>query len=214
MLLIRRVLSYLSLGVTMSGKIELQRDAVIQYFFGFRACAVYLAAVLMAIPGCAERKQEQASKPSISEPQITPTPPLATSPTPEMRKSPLASDKSEREEVQETAEPLPGSGQAAWAQGFEGQLIRGLDGELYPPYSATTIRHVQSVMKNRGLYAGPLNGVLDAPTMESIYTFQEATYDLLRCGVPTPRTRKLLEQGSHTDIASLDRNRVGGSSGG
>jgi hypothetical protein len=196
----------------MSGKIDLQRYAVIQYFFGFRACAVYLAAVLIALSGCAERKQEQAPKPSVNEPQTVPTKPLETSPTPEMRKSPLAVDKSEREEVQETAEPLPGSGQTAWAQGFEGQLIMGLDGELYLPYSATTIRHVQSVMKNRGLYAGPLNGVLDTPTMESIYTFQEATYDLLRCGVPTPRTRKLLEQGSHTDIAAW--NRAGGSSGG
>jgi hypothetical protein len=182
----------------MSGKINLLRDAVIQYFFGFRACAVCLAAVLLALPGCAEHKQEQASQPSVNEPQTVPTPPLEPS------------DRPERTEVQETAAPLPGSGQTAWAQGFEGRLIMGLDGELYLPYSATTIMHVQSVMKNRGLYAGPLNGVLDAPTMESIYTFQEATHSLLRCGVPTPRTRKLLEQGSHTDIASWDRIGTGG----
>ena len=155
------------------------------YSFGFRACAVCLAAVLIAIPGCAEHKQAR-SKPSVNKPQIEATPAL---------------EPSDREKAQETAEPLPGSGQTAWAQGFEGQLIMGLDGELYLPYSVTTIRHVQSVMKDRGLYAGPLNGVLDAPTMESIYTFQEANRYLLRCGVPTPRTRKLLEQGSHTDIA-------------
>src|SRR4030095_10900636 len=143
------------------------------------------------------------SKPSVNEPQPVPTPPVESS------------ERPERAEVQETAAPLHGSGQTAWAQGLEGQLIMGLDGELYLPYSATTIRHVQSVMKHRGLYAGPLNGVLDAPTMESIYAFQEATYYLPRCGVPTPRTRKLLEQGSHTDIASGDRKRwIGGSTEG
>jgi len=157
------------------------------YFFGFRACTACVAAVLMAISGCAEHEQEQTSKPPVNESQTLPTPPLESS------------DQPERAEVQETAAPERGSGQTAWAQGLEGQLIMGLDGDLYLPYSATTIRHVQSVMKNRGLYAGPLNGVLDAPTMESIYTFQEATPYLLRCGVPTPRTRKLLEQGSHTD---------------
>jgi hypothetical protein len=176
-------------GVTMSRKIDLQR-----------ACAICLAAVLMALSGCAERKQEQASKPSVNAPQTTvATPPTLSTPPVE------SSEKSEREEVQDTATPLPGSGQTVWAQGFEGELIMGLNRELYPPYSATTITHVQSVMKNRGLYAGPLNGVLDAPTMESIYKFQAAYY-LLRCGVPTPRTRQLLEQGSHTDI--------GGSRGG
>jgi len=193
----------------MSGKVDLQRDAVRQHFFGFRACAVYLAAVLIAVPGCAEHKQEQPANPSVNESQTVPASPVnesQTVPTPPLEPS----DRPEREEVQETAVPLPGSGQMAWAQGFEGQLIMGLDGGLYLPYSATTIRHLQSVMKNRGLYAGPLNGVLDAPTMESIYTFQEATQHLQRCGVPTPRTRKLLEQGSHTDIASGDRNQLAG----
>ena len=195
----------------MSRKIDLQGNAVIQYFFGLRACAVCLAAVLMAISGCAEQKQEQASKPSVNESQSKPS----VSESQILQKPPLeSSDTQERAEVQETAVPLPGSGQTAWAQGFEGELIMGLDGGLYPPYSATTIRHIQSVMKNRGLYSGPLNGVLDAPTMGSIYTFQEAR-SLQRCGVPTPNTRNLLEQGSHTDIASSDRNRwIGGSSGG
>ena len=172
----------------MSRKIDLRRGAVKRYFFG----------VLIAISGCAEHKQEQPSKPSVNERQTVPKPPV---PTPLLK----SSGKPEREEVQETMEPLPGSGQAVWAQGFEGELIMGLNGGLYPRYGATTIQHVQSVMKNRGLYAGPLNGVLDAPTMESIYKFQAAYY-LERCGVPTPRTRQLLEQGSHTDI--------GGSRGG
>ena len=180
----------------MSRKIDVQRGAYIQHFFGFRPCAVCVAAaVLLAISGCAEHKEEHASKPSVNAPQTVPTPPAV--PTPPLE----SSDKSEREEVQDAAAPLPGSGQTVWAQGFEGELIMGLNGELYRPYRATTIAHVQSLMKNRGLYAGPVNGVLDAPTMESIYKFQAAYY-LLRCGVPTPRTRQLLEQGSHTDIGS------------
>jgi hypothetical protein len=168
----------------MNRKIDLQR-----------ACAICLAAVLMTLSGCAEQKEKQASKPSVNAPQTVEAPPAV--PTPPVE----SLDQPEREEVQEMSAPLPGSGQAVWAQGFEGELIMGLNGERYLPYSATTIQHVQSVMKNRGLYAGPLNGVLDAPTMESIDKFQTAYY-LLRCGVPTPRTRQLLEQGSHTDIGS------------
>jgi hypothetical protein len=98
---------------------------------------------------------------------------------------------------------LPGTtGHTVWARGFEGDLIQGLDGAVYIAYDAATIKQVQSVMKDRGLYAGPINGVLDPPTMESIFTFQEANLYLLRCGIPTPRTRKLLEQGSHTDVSS------------
>jgi hypothetical protein len=174
----------------MSLKIDLRTDAVKRCFFGFHACAVCLAAVL-ALSGCAEHKEEQASKPPVNESQILQKPQLEPS------------DRPERAEVQETAEPLPGSGQTSWAPGFEGELIMGLDGGLYLPYSATTITQVQSAMKNRGLYSGPLNGVLDAPTMGSLYTFQEATDSLQRCGVPTPNTRNLLEQGSHTDIAGL-----------
>ena len=176
----------------MSRKIDFRRGAVIQSFVGFRLCAICLAAVLMAIFGCAEHKQEQASKPSGNTPQTVATPP--TVPVPPLE----SSEKSERAEVQKTAAPLPGSGQAVWAEGYEGELILGLNGERYPPYSAKTITFVQLLMKNRGMYAGPLNGVLDAPTMESLYKFQAAYY-LLRCGVPTPRTRQLLEQGSHTD---------------
>jgi len=110
--------------------------------------------------------------------------------------------ESEQAEIQETApQKLNGTGQTVWAPGFEGKLILGLDGQLYDAYDEATIRQVQSVMKNRGLYAGPVNGVLDPPTMESIYTFQEANKYMLRCGVPTPITRKLLEQGSHTDVS-------------
>jgi len=102
------------------------------------------------------------------------------------------------------AEPqlLEGSGKMAWAKGFAGQLIAGLDGELYEPYRTITIERIQRLIKERGLYTGPINGILDKPTMKAIYTFQEATHTLQMCGVPTPRTRRMLEQGSHTDLSS------------
>ena len=78
-------------------------------------------------------------------------------------------------------------------------LISGLDGALYLPYRPATIQWVQKALRERGLYEGPMNGILDWPTMKSIYAFQEAN-KLQRCGVPTPRTRQMLEQGSHTDL--------------
>jgi hypothetical protein len=94
-----------------------------------------------------------------------------------------------------------GSGETAWAENFNGQLIAGLDGELYEPYQPVTIERTQRTLMERGLYTGPVNGILDAPTMKAIYTFQELNHNLQVCGVPTPRTRKILEQGSHTDPA-------------
>jgi hypothetical protein len=181
----------------MSGEMPLQQNgAALPYRLGARARSVFLSAALIAISGCVAGEQQpvQAPGPSASPPPDQSLP-LATTPLESPRKS-------EEAEVQEATSQLPGTtGQQAWAHGFEGDLILGLDGALYVAYDATTIKHVQSVMKDRGLYAGPLNGVLDPPTMESIYTFQEANPYLLRCGVPTPRTRKLLEQGSHTDVS-------------
>jgi len=90
-----------------------------------------------------------------------------------------------------------GSGETVWAEGSDG-LIAGLDGKLYEAYLPVTIESTQEALLKRGLYAGPVNGVLDRPTMQAIYAFQDASYGLQRCGVPTPRTRRLLEQGSHT----------------
>jgi hypothetical protein len=103
------------------------------------------------------------------------------------------------------AQPAPlrklpeGSGVAVWAKDYRGLLISGLDGAMYVPYPSATIQHVQKALLERGLYAGPINGVLDLPTMKAIYLFQEAN-NLQRCGVPTPNTRKMLVQGSHTDL--------------
>ena len=94
-----------------------------------------------------------------------------------------------------------GTGQIPWAEGYKGLFIEGLDGGLYPPYNPGTIERVQRALTERGLYSGPVNGILDVPTMKAIYSFQKATHVLQVCGVPTPRTRKMLEQGSHTDPA-------------
>ena len=91
------------------------------------------------------------------------------------------------------------------------RLFIGLDGAQYVPYRPSTIQNVQKSLQDRGLYDGPMNGVLDGPTMKSIYAFQEAN-NLQRCGVPTPNTRKMLEQGSHTDLSfrsKVRRERTG-----
>jgi len=86
----------------------------------------------------------------------------------------------------------------------QSSFIVGLDGALYAPYRPAVIHNVQKSLQERGLYDGPMNGILDGPTMKSIYAFQEAN-NLQRCGVPTPNTRKLLEQGSHTDLSFRSR---------
>jgi peptidoglycan hydrolase-like protein with peptidoglycan-binding domain len=86
-----------------------------------------------------------------------------------------------------------------WAAEFKGQLIAGLDGSLYEPYSRAVVEEVQQALIARGLYRGPVNGVLDLPTMQATYEFQKVNSLLQVSGVPSPRTRKVLEQGSHTD---------------
>src|SRR5262249_9207663 len=95
-----------------------------------------------------------------------------------------------------------GSGVTVWADNFQGKLIAGLDGGLYVPYRRATIERVQKALIDRGLYTGPANGILDRPTMKSIYEFQVANFNLQRCGIPTPNTRNMLKQGSHTDLNS------------
>jgi hypothetical protein len=97
---------------------------------------------------------------------------------------------------------LEDSGKILWAKGYEGILIAGFDEGVYEPYGHGVIERVQRALRNRGLYSGPVNGILDKPTMEALYTFQMASKILQRCGIPTPFTRKMLEQGSHTDPAS------------
>jgi Putative peptidoglycan binding domain len=97
---------------------------------------------------------------------------------------------------------ISSSAAAEPAQRHDDSPIRGLDGELYEPYNRVTIERTQRSLRGRGLYPGPVNGILDTPTMQAIYAFQKASSHLQMCGVPTPRTRMMLEQGSHTDLAS------------
>jgi hypothetical protein len=80
-----------------------------------------------------------------------------------------------------------------------GQLVNGVDGAVYESYKPFLVERIQLALKDRGLYSGPVNGLLDAVTMSAISAFQKANYNLQVCGVPTPRTRLLLAQGSHTD---------------
>ena len=128
---------------------------------------------------------EVETKTSASQTQTPPAPPISIPQTPH-----------EPPEVKFTE----GSCEMMWAKGFTGELIKGRDGNLYEPYRASTIEETQTALAGRGIYSGPINGVLDRPTMEAIQAFQELNYNLLQvCGIPTPRTRKMLEQGSHTD---------------
>jgi hypothetical protein len=143
--------------------------------------------VLLIVSGCGsnEPAPKVATGPPLTPPQ--PEPP----PQPVQQEAPPAAKP----------EPAADSGKIPWAEGYSGLFIEGLDGGLYTPYHSVTIQRAQRALTDRGLYAGPVNGVLDPPTMKAIYAFQKATHVLQVCGVPTPRTRRMLEQGSHTDPA-------------
>ena len=81
------------------------------------------------------------------------------------------------------------------------KLIAGLDGASYEPYASAAVRSIQQALVARGLYDGPTHGILDALTMEAVSEFQKAHHGLHISGIPSPRTRLLLKQGSHTDPA-------------
>jgi hypothetical protein len=152
-------------------------------FVGAYSCAPDQPVEVKHATQATEQNAAQARSPSPPPEQPRVPAELATSPS-----IPASSD--------ETA------AQIAWADGFRGELIGGLDGALYVPYGSATIERVQTSLKERGLYAGPVNGILNIQTMKAIYEFQEANPNLQVCGVPTPRTRKMLTQGSHTDLRS------------
>src|SRR5262249_26067037 len=142
------------------------------------------AGALMDILGCTRTDPVQKrTSPSAVEPQLPR----------QMAAEPKPADTALPDEPR----LMEGSGITVWAKEFEGQLIEGLDGNLYEPYARATIDRVQKALTNRGLYEGPANGILDLPTMKSIFAFQKASYQLQHCGIPTPHTRKMLEQGSH-----------------
>jgi hypothetical protein len=157
-------------------------------FCQLRTAGCMLAVALLVTLGCRR-----------SDPVQTVTPPVkAEVPAPE----PIATRNEVTKLLPAEPELLEGSGVTAWADEFPGVLIAGLDGGLYVPYKQTTIERVQKALQRRGLYVGPVNGILDRPTMKSIYEFQQANVNLQRCGIPTPHTRDMLEQGSHTDLTS------------
>src|SRR5262245_7706403 len=143
-----------------------------------RITASLLAVALLGIPGCGR---------SEPVPQIVPPLPV---------EAPAVARRATPDPVTSSVPPEPplleGAGLTVWADKFEGQLIAGLDGGLYVPYRHTTIERVQNALKERGLYSGMANGVLDRPTMKSIYEFQKANPLLPRCGIPTPNTRTML----------------------
>jgi len=154
--------------------------------------ACFLLALLTM---CACSRDRSANKPPAEPPRAEHQPEQTAAPP---------SPPPQRElQVTPAAEPqsLEDSGKIPWARGFAGHLIAGLDGALYEPYRRVTMERIQRLIRERGLYSGPINGILDIPTMKAIYTFQEATHTLQVCGIPTPRTRRMLEQGSHTDLS-------------
>jgi Putative peptidoglycan binding domain len=168
------------------------RGAIRRSWLTVRSVAVGLLTVAsIGITGCARSEPVQKSVSLPIEKTTTPQPP---------RENPVGQSL--------PAEPqlLEGTGGTVWAKEFPGNLIAGLDGDLYEPYKHKTIERVQKALGDRGLYAGPVNGILDRPTMKSIYAFQEANYNLQRCGVPTPHTRQMLAQGSHTDFSTPIRH--------
>jgi len=148
--------------------------------------ALLLTIALLNLTGCSRNKPVE--KPGSAAAIETPAP------------EPRPEPKQQGDALPAEPHLLEGGGITVWAKEFEGELIAGLDGAMYEPYRPAIIERVQKALRDRGLYAGPMNGVLDRPTMKSIYAFQEANHNLQRCGVPTPHTRKLLEQGSHTDV--------------
>jgi hypothetical protein len=160
--------------------------------------ACVLVSVLIVITGCTRRQssRQEATKPAVMEhPFRSRASAPSTPPPPPVLSAPGGREKPEPQVLEDT-------GKILWAKGYEGILIAGFDDGLYEPYLHAVIERVQLGLRARGLYIGPVNGVLDKPTMESLYAFQTANKILQRCGIPTPFTRKMLEQGSHTDPAS------------
>ena len=157
--------------------------------------ACLMVSVLIVITDCTRspRSRQEAGKAAVKEQPFPPTPP-----PPPVLSAPGGREKSEPQVLED-------SGKILWAHGYEGILIAGFDDGLYEPYAHALIVRVQRALRNRGLYGGPVNGALDKPTMEALYAFQKANKILQRCGIPTPFTRKMLEQGSHTDPALSPR---------
>lgn len=83
------------------------------------------------------------------------------------------------------------AGGAAAAVPRDHGLIEGLDGGLYQPYKPSVVRRTQEALKQKGLYAGEVDGVFDEATMRAVGDYQ-AQHGIVASGVPTPETRKAL----------------------
>ena len=85
---------------------------------------------------------------------------------------------------------LLGCALLVWGTG-EAYAVTGLDGRWYPTYRPQMIRWAQEALKATNAYAGPVNGVLDAATMQALKDFQHRA-GVHPSGVPTPLTRRAL----------------------
>jgi peptidoglycan hydrolase-like protein with peptidoglycan-binding domain len=72
-------------------------------------------------------------------------------------------------------------------------MVKGFDGGLYLPYKPAIVRQTQQALEHRGLYPGPVNGILDETTMRATADFQKKNR-IHVSGVPTPATRRALEK--------------------
>lgn len=79
----------------------------------------------------------------------------------------------------------------ATQQNDQMELVTGLNGAPYEAYEPKVIREVQQALKDRGLYQGEVNGVLNEATKEAIGKFQQEN-GILVTGVPSPYTREAL----------------------
>ena len=70
-------------------------------------------------------------------------------------------------------------------------LVTGVDGGRYLAYKPSVVREMQQALEKKGLYAGKIDGRLDAATMHAIADFQKQN-GLHGSGVPTPHTRHAL----------------------
>lgn len=70
-------------------------------------------------------------------------------------------------------------------------MITGLDGGTYEAYDPALVERVQQALREKGLYQGEVNGVLDQETMEAIGEFQQQN-NIMVSGVPSPHTRQAL----------------------
>jgi len=93
------------------------------------------------------------------------------------------------------AKPVEGAlGTPKWVEpkGNGWIMIQGVDGGTYENYYPSVVKNVQTALQTEGLYDGPISGVLDERTSNSLAEYQKAN-NLRASGVPTPRTREALK---------------------